>query len=92
MRNKTFTKLLKQLKILTPSQKEKLALTLHHTDAKEKVSTIIDTVESCPYCTSKSYQKWGVQSDLQRYLCNQCNKTFNALTRTPLARLRHKEV
>ena len=92
MHNKTFSKLLDQLKKLTPSQKEKLQSTLHHADAEEKVSTIIDTVESCPHCNSKSHQKWGVRSNLQRYRCNECHKTFNALTGTPLARLRYKEV
>jgi transposase-like protein len=59
---------------------------------KKRVSILIDTVESCPYCSSKSYQKWGVRSGLQRYRCNHCHKTFNALTSTPPARLRHKEV
>ena len=92
MHNKTFSKLLDQLKKLTPSQKEKLQSTLHHTDSEEKVSSVIDTVESCPHCSSISYQKWGVRSSLQRYRCNDCHKTFNALTGTPLARLRHKEV
>ena len=28
----------------------------------------------------------------RRYKCKACNKTFNNLTKTPLARLRHKEV
>ena len=92
MHNKTFFKLLDQLKKLTPSQKEKLQSTLHHADSEEKVSTVIDTVGSCPHCTSENYQKWGVRSSLQRYRCNHCHKTFNALTGTPLARLRHKEV
>jgi len=92
MHNKTFSKLLDQLKKLTPSQKEKLQSTLHHADAEEKVSIIIETVESCPHCNSKSHQKWGVRSNVQRYRCNKCHKTFNALTGTPLARLRHKEV
>ena len=59
MHNKTFSKLLDQLKKLTPSQKEKLQSTLHYTDSEEEVSSVIDTVESCPHCTSKSYQKWG---------------------------------
>jgi len=35
--------------------------------------------------------KWGIRSKLQRYKCQECNKTFNALSKTPLARLRHKE-
>ncbi len=83
MHNKTFAKPLDQLKKLTPSQKEKLQSTLHHTDSGEKVSAVIDTIESCPHYTSKSYQKWGVRSSLQRYRCNDCHKTFNALTRHP---------
>jgi len=32
-----------------------------------------------------------MNAGLQRYKCKTCNKTFNALTNTPLARLRHKE-
>ena len=32
----------------------------------------------------------GVADGLQRYKCRTCGKTFNALTGTPLARLRHK--
>ena len=92
MQNKTFSRLLDQLKTLTPSQKEKLQSTLHHTDAAQKVAETIDTVHNCPHCSSESYQKWGMRSDLQRYRCNSCHKTYNALTGTPLARLRHKEV
>ena len=92
MQTKAFAKLLKQIEKLTPIQKEKLQSTLHHTDKKEKVSAIIDTVETCPYCHSQSYQRWGMRSGLQRYRCKHCHKTFNALTGTPLARLRHKEV
>jgi transposase-like protein len=92
MHNKAFSKLLEQLKNLTPAQKDKLQSTLQKTSESEEVSVVIDTVESCPYCDSRSYKKWGVRSALQRYRCNQCHKTFNALTGTPLARLRHKEV
>ena len=92
MQNKAFSRLLDQLKKLTPSQKDKLQSTLHHTDAAQKTAEAIDTVHNCPYCSSESYQKWGIRSGLQRYRCNSCHKTYNALTGTPLARLRHKEV
>lgn len=92
MHNKTFSRLLDQLKKLTPSQKERLQSTLYQDDAVQKVAKAIDTVHSCPYCSSESYQKWGTRSGLQRYRCNNCHKTFNTLTGTPLARLRHKEV
>ena len=32
----------------------------------------------------------GMADGLQRYKCRTCGKAFNALTGTPLARLRHK--
>jgi len=91
MRNSTFSQLLQHLKTLTPLQKERVEDTLHHKDAIDKLSIAIENPETCPNCSSPHYQKWGIRSNLQRYHCTSCNKTFNALTGTPLARLRHKE-
>ena len=91
MRNNTFSKLLQQLKSLTPFQKERVEETLHHTDAIDTLSKAIESPRSCPHCASIHYQKWGVRSNLPRYYCSDCKRTFNALTGTPLARLRHKE-
>ena len=45
----------------------------------------------CPHCASQSLQRWGHVSGLPRYRCNDCRRSFNALTGTPLARLRKKE-
>jgi len=91
MRNSTFSQLLQHLKSLTPLQKEKIEDVLHHTDAMDGLSIAINNPETCPHCSSIHYQKWGIRSNLQRYRCNSCNKTFNALSGTPLARLRHKD-
>ena len=91
MRNSTFSKLLQHLKSLTPLQKAKVEDQLHHEDAVDTLREAIQEPESCPHCTSLHYEKWGIRSNLQRYHCIDCNKTFNALTGTPLARLRHKE-
>ncbi len=44
----------------------------------------------CPHCNSIHFQRWGKRSDLQRYRCKSCMKTFNSLTGTPLARLKRK--
>lgn len=44
----------------------------------------------CPYCKGTELYRWGKASDLQRYRCRRCSRTFNVLTGTPLARLRHK--
>jgi transposase-like protein len=45
----------------------------------------------CPHCGSQRLQGWGHASGLPRYRCVDCRRSFNALTGTPLARLRLKE-
>jgi transposase-like protein len=44
----------------------------------------------CPHCAHEQVSRWGFANGLQRYRCNACRATFNALTDTPLAGLRHK--
>jgi transposase-like protein len=48
-------------------------------------------VSACPHCGGTELYRWGNSCDLQRYRCRHCKRTFNALTHTPLARLRHKD-
>src|ERR1035437_793839 len=48
-------------------------------------------VAACPHCAGTELYRWGKSCDLQRYRCRNCKSTFNALTLTPLARLRHKD-
>jgi transposase-like protein len=43
---------------------------------------------SCPECGCQRCQRCGHANGLQRYRCVACRRTFNALTGTPLARLR----
>lgn len=45
----------------------------------------------CPHCDNCDVVRWGQASDLPRYRCKACSRTFNALTKTPLARLRMKD-
>ena len=91
MQNKAFAQLLKQLDRLTFDQSKKAEEFLRHKCAVGSIEDTVGTVESCPYCHSDSLHKWGIRSELQRYRCKACHKTFNALTLTPLARLQHKE-
>ncbi len=61
--------------------------------AKKCVSVELETPKKdiiCPHCKSSNFQRWGKRSDLQRYRCKSCKKTFNSLTGTPLARLKRK--
>ena len=44
----------------------------------------------CPHCNSHEVAPWGSASAMPRYRCKNCKRTFNGLTKTPLARLRQK--
>jgi len=46
----------------------------------------------CPACQSCHLHRHGHAHGLQRYRCVSCGRTFNALTGTPLAHLRHKSL
>jgi transposase-like protein len=69
-------------------------------DSLKAQATAVESIElvesarpqsrSCPYCGEHRIVRNGVADGLQRYKCRACGKTFNALTGTPLARLRHK--
>jgi len=48
-------------------------------------------VTGCPRCGHAEGVRWGASSGLPRYRCKACARTFNALTKTPLARLRMRE-
>jgi transposase-like protein len=60
--------------------------------ADSSAGTLHRRVESvgCPHCQGHETVRWGSASALPRYRCKSCGRTFNALTKTPLARLRNK--
>jgi transposase-like protein len=90
MLTKAFNRLLSQLDKLTPEQSKNIVIKL--SKEQDNLEETIGTVACCPHCQSKRFHKWGIRSNIQRYRCKECTKTFNALTNTPLSRLRHKEV
>src|SRR5713226_3386970 len=45
----------------------------------------------CPHCLSDDVTHWGAAHGFPRYRCGSCRRTFNILTKTPLARLRNKD-
>ncbi|GGY42757.1 transposase [Pseudoduganella albidiflava] len=45
----------------------------------------------CPHCGCQRSHRCGQASGLQRYRCVACRRSFNALTGTPLARLRLRD-
>ena len=86
--------LLSSIKQLSHSERVELRSAL---DSLEEYKKVCDTIEQlqdknphCPHCGSIHAHKHGTVSGLQRYKCTRCNKTFNALTNTPIAHLRKK--
>jgi transposase-like protein len=69
---------------------------LRGSGAQDAALTLIENVARqrlhCPDCNSSHAHRHGHAHDLQRYRCVACGRTFNALTGTPLARLRHKSL
>ena len=93
--HRKFGKLLDQLKELTAAQAEKVVAALRRGSDGDAVCQIIEQRVSeapkCPRCGAAHIRRYGVEHGLQRYRCVGCGRTFNALTGTPLARLRKKE-
>jgi transposase-like protein len=64
---------------------------------EEDVGNVLSIIENvrpnrqCPHCHTDNSVKRGFANNLQRYQCKACRRTFNALTGTPLSRLRFKE-
>ena len=79
---------------LTAAQAQKLVEALRQRGDGDEVQKLleqklIDELK-CPHCGGVHIHLHGVARGLQRYKCLDCERTFNALTGTPLARLRHR--
>lgn len=91
MRSREMEKLLEQASKLTPAQKQQLLWVLRQSDEAARVVEVLESrPASCPHCNCSRMVRHGHASGLRRYRCRDCGKTLNALTGTPLARLRHK--
>jgi transposase-like protein len=79
---------------LTPGQKAQLLGTLRAGGQDEEVRSLLESrmthMPACPHCNGNRVVRNGSASGLQRYKCRSCQRTFNALSTTPLARLRMK--
>ena len=79
---------------LTAAQTHKLIEALRDRGDGDEVQKLIDgriqDEPKCPHCGERHIHRHGMAHGLQRYKCMDCSRTFNALTGTPLARLRKK--
>lgn len=93
MKKNYYSNIKESIKTLNYSQLQKLKSQIKKQQENRIVAQTLEKSRKklvCPHCNSTSYVKWGRQSDLQRYKCKKCTKTFNSLTNTPLANLRRK--
>ncbi len=94
MREHEWKNWLKGLQDLSPRQRQSVMEQLHIPNEGQQVLEQVESAGSsgrcCPHCASERLVRNGQANDLQRYKCRACGKTFNALTGTPLARLRQR--
>lgn len=58
--------------------------------ARLMIETLGLGAKICPNCGSERRWRHGTASGLQRYRCQGCGRTYNALTGSPLARLKRR--
>jgi len=89
-----FRRLLALVATLTREQCARLRECLDGASAADAVGAVIEgrllARPCCPKCQSPRVVRNGHANGLQRYQCRGCAVTFNALTGTPLARLRQR--
>jgi transposase-like protein len=89
------SRLMKMTTRLTPVQRAVLLTRLQMCDERERAVAVVQQRQAhkpaCPGCSATLVVRNGQADGLQRYKCRACSVSFNALTGTPLARLRYRE-
>ena len=95
MKPTDFQRWLTQADELTPFQRERALETLTSQTPERACADVIEErvadERRCPRCDMPGATRHGMANSLQRYRCDHCRQTFNALTGTSLAGLRKKE-
>jgi len=95
MDSRRMKRLLGQLVELTATQRREVLQRLHdapqHEQVQQWVESRLDGRRHCPRCEGVNVVRNGHADGLQRYKCRGCSRTFNALSGTPLARLRLRD-
>ncbi len=95
MEHREFLQALDAVGGMTASQASKLVRAIEDRGNLDEVHRLIEQSfegdKKCPHCGKTHLQRWSKSSGLQRWKCMDCHKTFNALTGTPLARMRKRE-
>ena len=95
MRIRELKQLLALTTKLTAGQRDLLMAELRRGLALDQSTAIVQAKMAqapiCPKCHTRHVVRNGQAGGLQRYKCRDCGVTFNCLTGTPLARLRHRD-
>ena len=96
MNTQQFQSILHNLSSLNYSQLKQLRHSTETQLSTNLVGQIIsdkeEAISACPHCDSEKLNRWGMtRQGIQRFRCKSCNKTFNALSGTPLYRMRKPE-
>lgn len=95
MRRLQLNRVFQAIEEMTWSQRRELMGRLKSAQAQDEVRAILEdrlhALRMCPHCHGQHVVRNGMASGLQRYKCRGCGRTFNALTDTPLARLRYRQ-
>ena len=92
MRTEAFRQWLQQAEALTAAQRRQaVALLWQARERADPLAGALAVERACPRCHHRPCGRWGNAHGLPRYRCGACGKTFNVLSATPLARLRHRE-
>lgn len=78
---------------LTPGQREQVLARLQDRAMQDAVAAALQSRGRpcvCPKCRCTRMVRNGRADGLQRFKCSDCGATFNILSGTPLARLRHR--
>jgi len=95
MRKRELSRIVRAIEQLSWSQRQQLLDRLKVQQARHEACGVIEQrlqgLRMCAHCQSWHVVRNGQARGLQRYKCRGCGKTFNALTGTPLARLRYRD-
>jgi transposase-like protein len=92
MRTEAFHQWLSQADALTAAQRRRaIEILRQQRKLPDALASIGAAEPACPRCHHRPCGRWGNAHGLPRYRCGACGKTFNVLSGTPLARLRHRE-
>lgn len=91
-----FSIIINALSSLSVGMRRELRKRVEKMDEAETIRLMVEafgaSAGSCPGCGGMARHRHGYSCGLQRYRCLGCGRTYNALSGSPLARLKHRNL